>query len=146
MAANRSDSRRSRTNARTTRTPAICSRSTRLMASIRFCMDRKYGIIRVTIRAMTIASTGTATSSTADSPTSSRIAMMTPPTSRIGAMSIIVNVSSTTICTCCTSFVVRVISVGAPNVATSCAENVCTCPNSRLRTSRPNAIAVLAPK
>ena len=72
--------------------------------------------------------------------------MITPPTSMIGAMIIMVNVSSTTICTCCTSFVVRVISVGAPNVATSCAENVCTCPNSRLRTSRPNAIAVRAPK
>ena len=40
----------------------------------------------------------------------------------------------------------EVATFGAPNVATSCAENVCTWPNSRLRTSRPNAMAVLAPK
>ena len=38
---NRSASRRSRTNARITRMPVICSRSTALMPSIFFCICRK---------------------------------------------------------------------------------------------------------
>ena len=115
------------------------------MASIRFCIDRKYGTIREMIRPMTRPRTGTETSRMPESTTSSCIAMITPPTSMIGAMIIMVKVIIVTICTCWTSFVVRVISVGAPNLATSCAENVCTWPNSRLRTSRPNAIAVREP-
>jgi hypothetical protein len=47
--ANRSTSCGSRTNARTTRMPVICSRSTRLMPSMRSCMRRNVGTIRSTI-------------------------------------------------------------------------------------------------
>ena len=49
--------------------------------------------------------------------------MMMPPTHMIGAATSIVQVISTSICTCCTSLVVRVISEGAPKWATSRAEN-----------------------
>ncbi len=49
--------------------------------------------------------------------------MTTPPTHMIGAATSIVQVTITSICTCCTSLVVRVISDGAPNPATSRAEN-----------------------
>ena len=49
-AANRSRSKGSRANARTTRMPESCSRSTRLMTSIRCCMLRKIGNIRDTMR------------------------------------------------------------------------------------------------
>ncbi len=41
--------------------------------------------------------------------------MMTPPTAMIGAATIIVQVMTTSIWTCWTSLVVRVISDGAPN-------------------------------
>ena len=47
---------------------------------------------------------------------------MMPPTHMIGAVTIIVKVISTSICTCWTSLVVRVISDGAPNLPTSRAE------------------------
>ncbi len=50
--------------------------------------------------------------------------MITPPTLMIGAATSIVQVISTSICTCCTSLVVRVISDGAPNWATSRAEKL----------------------
>ncbi len=49
-----------------------------------------------------------------------------PPTHMIGAVTIIVQVISTSICTCCTSLVVRVISDGAPKAPTSRAENAVT--------------------
>ena len=42
--------------------------------------------------------------------------MTMPPTHMIGADTIIVQVSSTSICTCCTSLVVRVMSDGAPKL------------------------------
>ena len=51
---------------------------------------------------------------------------MMPPTHMIGADTISVNVIRTSIWTCCTSLVVRVISDGAPNWPTSRAENVWT--------------------
>ena len=47
--------------------------------------------------------------------------------------------------TCCTSLVVRVISDGAPNVATSRAENSPTRWKIPDRTSRPKAMAMRAP-
>ena len=59
------------------------------------------------------------TSSSADSCTSVRSAMITPPTAVSGAAIIMVRPISTSICTCCTSLVVRVISDGAPNSLTS---------------------------
>ena len=48
--ANRSVSCGSRTNARTTRMPVICSRSTRLTSSMRACISRKLGTIRLTTK------------------------------------------------------------------------------------------------
>ena len=53
---------------------------------------------------------------------------------------------TTSICTCVTSLVMRVMSDGAPKVATSWAEKSVTRWNSAPRTSRPNAIAARAPK
>ena len=81
-----------------------------------------------------------------DSGTSCRRASTTPPKHMIGADTISVNVSSTSICTCCTSLVVRVISDGAPKVPTSRAENDPTRWKRSRRTSRPKAAAVRAPK
>ena len=122
--ANRVVSMGSRTNARTTRTPAICSRSTRFTTSIRACMARNCGIIRQTMRPIAMISTGTLTSSSQASPMSVRNAMITPPMHMIGAATSSVQVISTSICTCVTSLVLRVISVGAPKWATSRSENV----------------------
>ena len=52
---------------------------------------------------------------------------------------------STSICTCCTSLVSRVIRLGAPNSWTSRWENVPTRWKIAARTSRPKPIAVFAP-
>ena len=54
---------------------------------------------------------------------SARTAMTMPPILRIGADTSIVHVIRTRVCTCCTSFVVRVMSDGAPKRDTSCSEN-----------------------
>ena len=97
---NRSVSRGSRTKARTTRTPVICSRSRRLTSSIRDCMSRKLGTIREMMNPSSTASTGTVAAISHDSPRSSRIAMMIPPTIMIGAITISVHDISTSICTC----------------------------------------------
>ena len=141
----RSVSYGSRAKARTTRSPEICSRSTRLTPSTRTCMARNPGTIRETISPTDRHSAGTLTASSHESPTSSRTAMSTPPTIMIGAATSIVQVVSTSICTCWTSFVVRVMSDGAPKPATSRAENEPTWVNSSLRRSRPTLIAVRAP-
>ena len=87
--AKRSRSRSSRTKARTTRIPVICSRRMRLTQSTASCIARKCGIIRQMIRPIATASAGTATATSQDSPTSSRRAMMMPPTIMIGAETII---------------------------------------------------------
>ena len=141
----RARSSSSRTKARITRMPLICSRMMRLMASIRVCIERKSGRIRLMVKARTATSSGTTTSRSPESFTSSRRAMITPPTTMTGAAIIMVRLSSTTIWTCCTSLVVRVISVGAPNRPTSRAEKVWTWSNTAARTSRPSAIATRAP-
>ena len=67
-----------------------------------------------------------------------------PPTIMIGAATISVQASSTSICTCCTSLVSRVISDGAPNCCTSRWENDPTRWKIAARTSRPKLIAVRA--
>ena len=136
---NRAVSSGSRTNARTTRIPPICSRSTRLTSSIIDCMRRNRGTIRTTITPIAPASTGTDTATSHDSPGSSRSAMTIPPMHMIGAATSIVQEVSTSICTCWTSFVHRVISDGAPNRATSCVENSPTRWKTAARTSRPEA-------
>ena len=91
-------------------------------------------------------STGTQTAISQDRPTSSCNAMATPPTHMIGAATSIVHETNTSIWTCCTSFVLRVISDGAPNRLSSRAENSPTRWNTAERTSRPKPIAVRAPK
>ena len=136
----------SRTNARITRMPVICSRTTRLIRSMRTCIVRNSGRIRTMIIPTMPTSTGTITSSRPDSGMSWRSAITMPPTHMIGADTISVKLSSTSICTCCTSLVVRVISDGAPNWPSSCVEKSCTRWKTAARTSRPSAIAVRAPK
>ncbi len=71
---------------------------------------------------------------------------MMPPMHMIGADSSRVKVMMASICTCWTSFVVLVISVGVPKWFTSRSENRCTRLKSPCRTSRPSAMATLAPK
>ncbi len=138
-------SARSRTNARTTRIPLICSRSTRLTVSIRGCIARNCGTIREMISPTLPASTGTAITRSRESVRSSRSAITIPPMHMIGADTSIVVPISTSICTCCTSLVVRVMSDGAPNRPTSRAENSPTCAKIAPRRSRPYAIAARAP-
>ena len=107
--------------------PVICSRMhpvDRVDALLHGAEQRPHP--RTMMQPTTPTSTGTTTSSSADSGTSWRSARMMPPTHMIGADTISVNVISTSIWTCCTSLVVRVISDGAPNWPTSRAENVCT--------------------
>ncbi len=111
---------------------------------MRFCIPRKSGRIRRTTSETTTPSTGTMTSSRADSGTSWLSAIRTPPTHMIGAVTIKVNVIRASICTCWTSLVVRVISDGAPKRPTSRAEKDCTCAKTAARRSRPTAIEVRA--
>jgi hypothetical protein len=122
----RSASAGSRTNARTTRMPVICSRSTRLTVSILGCISRNLGIIRLMMKPMLPARTGMHTSNRRDSARSSRTAITMPPTHMIGAITIIVMLMRTRIWTCWTSFVVRVISDGAPTLPTSRADSLPT--------------------
>ena len=140
--ANRWVSRGSRTNARTTRMPLICSRRIRFTSSMRLCTSRKLGTICETTSPTERNSAGTTTASSHDRPRSSRIAITMPPTIMIGTCTASEQVSSASICTCWTSLVLRVISDGAPNCATSRPENAPTRWKTAARTSRPNDIAV----
>ena len=65
--------------------------------------------------------------------------MMTPPTMVIGAATSSVHVISTSICTCWTSLVMRVISDGAPKRPTSWAEKPVTRWNRRGADVAPEA-------
>ena len=58
---------------------------------------------------------GSTTTRRPDSGTSWRRAMMIPPTIRIGAEIMSVRAMNTTVCTCWTTFGLRVISDGGPN-------------------------------
>ena len=142
----RSVSSGSRTKARTTRMPVSCSRSTWLMRSMRTCMRRNWGIMREIVVPTASSSTGMATTRIHARPTSWLSARMMPPAAVMGAATSIVHVMSTSICTCCTSFVMRVISDGAPNCCTSCAEKPVTWWKSAARTSRPKPIDACEPK
>ena len=81
-----------------------------------------------------------------DNGTSWRSAMMIPPTARIGAMIIMFRPIRTTIWTCWTSLVLRVMSDGVPNVSSSAREKLSTLRKMAPRTSRPNAMPVREPK
>ncbi len=144
--AKRARSWSSRTKARTTRMPVICSRSTRFTQSTDSCMMRKLGIILRMTRATLRASRGTATATSQDSPTSSRTAMTMPPTIMIGADTIIAAPMKTTVCTWVTSLVLREMSVGAPKRDTSCAEKSPTRAKIPARRSRPMPAAARAPR
>ena len=143
--ANRSTSTGSRTNARTTRIPVICSRSTRFTVSMRVCITRNCGTIFETTMPTQSNSSGTLTAKIHDSPRSSLSAMMMPPTAVIGAATSMVQVIIMNICTCCTSLVIRVMSDGAPNWPTSRAENSLTWLKMPRRTSRPKPIEARDP-
>ena len=72
--------------------------------------------------------------------------MMTPPMIMIGAATKRVQSITTSICTCWTSLVMRVINDDAPKRLTSAVENDVTPRNKVPRMSRPKAMAALAPK
>ena len=71
---------------------------------------------------------------------------MIPPMIRIGAEIITVRAMNTTIWTCWTSFVLRVISDAGPKWLTSTWEKLSTLRKIALRTSRPKPIAIRAPQ
>ena len=71
---------------------------------------------------------------------------MIPPTARIGAMIIMFRPIRTTIWTCWTSLVLRVISDGVPNVLSSACEKLSTLRKIAPRTSRPKAMPVFEPQ
>jgi hypothetical protein len=98
-----------------------------------------------TIVPSTTAANGIATARITERPTSSRTAITMPTVMVIGAPMAIVHVMITSIWTCWTSFVMRVISEGAPNAPTSRAENSVTWWNSDARISRPKPMATFAP-
>jgi hypothetical protein len=89
------------------------------------------------MKAKIAARTGTAKISTAESWTSARRAMITPPTAVIGALTIIVSAICMKSWICWTSLVLRVISDGVPIRFISRAENRWTRPNTAPRRSRP---------
>ena len=71
--------------------------------------------------------------------------MITPTTIVMGAAMAMVQAMTTSICTCCTSLVMRVMSDGAPKAPTSRAEKSVTRWNRAARMSRPKPIATRAP-
>jgi hypothetical protein len=85
-------------------------------------MSWNCGTILNTTMPTLMARTGMLTARMRVRPASSRRAMMTPPTIAMGAAAAMVQAIRTNICTCCTSFVMRVMSEGAPKCPTSWAE------------------------
>ena len=116
----------SRTKARTIRIPVSCSRRISLMRSIRSCILRKDGTMLPMMNPSSTARIGIENIKMRDKPRSCCMASITPPIEVNGALNNNVQVIKTNICTCCTSFVMRVISEGAPNCATSRAEKSLT--------------------
>jgi hypothetical protein len=143
-AAKRRRSWSSRTKARTTRMPTICSRSTALIRSIRPCMSRKRGMSRPTSTPTAIPSTGTDTHTSQESPASSRRAITIPPAHMMGAATMKLSPMSTSIWICWTSLVPRVMRVGAPKPLTSREPKEPTCRCTARRRSRPVPIAARA--
>ena len=143
---NRARSDRTRMNARTTRTPVICSRSTCVIRSIFTWTCRKSGTAIHINTPMTAAMSGTITTMSHDRVASSRRAMMMPPIARIGALTRIVSAICRKSCTCWTSFVLRVMSDAVPKRFISRAEKLCTRSKTAPRTSRPTPIDVCEAK
>ena len=136
----------SRTKARTTRMPLICSRSTWFTRSMRFCIFVNCGCMRIATWPTLSSRIGMATRRISESGPSSRTAKITPPMIMIGAVTNRVSVIKVKTCTWVTSLVRRVINDGAPNWPTSRAEYPITVWNRSRRTSRPKPIAERAPK
>ena len=126
--------------------PVSCSRMIWLTRSIFACIWVNAGTMRHTMSPTMMSSTGTETAISHDSPASWRTAMMTPPIASIGAEIMSVADTCTSICTCCTSFVLRVMSDGAPNWPTSRCEKATTRWKRSPRRSRPIPIARREPK
>ena len=124
--------------------PVICSRSTRLTQSTDSCIRRNWGTMRRITRPTHSASSGTATATSHERPTSSRSAMITPPTIMIGAETITAAAMKTTCWTWVASLVLREIRVGAPKRETSWAENSPTREKTAPRRSRPRPAAARA--
>ncbi len=120
-----------------TRTPVSVSRITWLMRSTFFCIAWNSGIARRMVSPMTSAIRGRMTSSSRDIAASSRTARMMPPMIIIGADRMTVRPMNTTVWTCWTSLVLRVMSDAGPNWLTSTCENVSTDSKMAARTSRP---------
>ena len=108
-------------------------------------MASNSGIMRVITRPTITSRTGMLTSSSPESPTSWRRASTMPPTMVIGAAASRVADMSTSICTCWTSLVMRVMSDAAPKVSTSWSAKSVTRWKSFRRTSRPKRMAALDP-
>ena len=72
--------------------------------------------------------------------------MKTPPIASSGAVTSIVAPIIASICTCCTSFVLRVMSDPGPNFDTSRSEKPLTFSYTSRRMSRPAAIEERAAK
>ena len=116
----------SRTKARTTRTPVNCSRMMRLTASSFFWKLRNSGTIRLIMNPTNTSRRGTETAISQLSPTSCCRAMKMPPIASSGAVTSTVAPIMASICTCWTSFVLRVISEPGPNADTSRSEKPLT--------------------
>jgi hypothetical protein len=109
-------------------------------------MERKRGMAVRRISPSVTIITGMITANVTDRGASWRRASMRPPTSIMGAKIIRPRPMATTICTCCTSLVFRVISDGVPKRLISPWEKLSTLRKRAVLTSRPKAIAALAPK
>ena len=131
--------------ARTTRMPVICSRSTWLTRSMRSCMSWNWGTIREITSPMGMTRRGMAATRMSERAPSSCTARMVPPMMVIGAATNSVHIMTTRIWTWVTSLVMRLMSDGAPKWPTSWAEYPVTRWNRPARTSRPKAMAALAP-
>ena len=118
----------------------ICSRRTSVILSTRPCICRKSGTEIATSVPITPAMSGTMTTKVSESVAFSRIAMMTPPIARIGAVRRMVSAIWRKSCTCWTSFVLRVINDGVPKRVISRAEKCWTRSKTAPRTSRPTPI------
>lgn len=115
-----------RANALMTRMPPRFSRMSWLMRSVRACTFLNNGMAERSTTNRNTNITGRITASEMDSFMSCRNAMMMPPMAIMGANSIMVRPMASSIWTCWTSFVLRVMSEGAPKRLISLCDRLCT--------------------
>ena len=115
------------------------------MRSIFSCIRRNVGVIRTMIEPWATSTSGMVTMKIQERPASWRTARTTPPAAVNGAARRSVHVMRTSICTCCTSFVMRVMSDGGPNWFTSRLEKSFTWWKRSRRVSLPKPMAALEP-